>query len=187
MNVPALAPDEARDRLHELVVIDVRTPGEYASGHLPGAYNVPLDRLDEAVPVLRSAAARGDLLVVCASGNRSADACRTLSEAGVGAATLSGGTGAWHERGHDLHRPSGTRPGWAMDRQVRLTAGGLVLLGLLAGRRVPAARWLSAGVASGLVFSALTDTCGMAVLLGKLPHNQPRERDLEHTLAALAE
>ncbi|GAB3648080.1 rhodanese-like domain-containing protein [Streptomyces sparsus] len=187
MSFPALAPDEARARLHELVVIDVRTPAEYASGHLPDAYNIPLDRLDEAVPVLRAAAGRGDLLVVCASGNRSADACRVLSAAGIEAATLSGGTGAWHERGHDLHRPAGARTGWAMERQVRFTAGGLVLLGLVAGRRLPAARWLSAGVASGLVFSALTDTCGMAVLLGKLPHNRPSERHLRGTLAALAD
>jgi hypothetical protein len=73
-----------------------------------------------------------------------------------------------------------------MERQVRLTAGSLVLAGLLAGRLRPRARWISAGVAGGLVFSALTDTCGMARVLAKLPHNRPKASDLDATLAALS-
>ncbi|MFH8370998.1 rhodanese-like domain-containing protein [Streptomyces sp. NPDC018031] len=182
---PALSPEQARTRLTELTVIDVRTPGEYATGHLPGAHNVPLDHLDTALPALRAAADRGDLLFVCASGARSDQACRRLAAQGVSAATLAGGTGAWIRLGHDVHRPAGARATWAMERQVRLAAGSLVLTGLLAGRRLPAARWLSAGVAGGLVFSALTDTCGMARVLGKLPHNRPHPTDLAATLAAL--
>ncbi|MER7162593.1 YgaP family membrane protein, partial [Streptomyces lydicus] len=99
---------------------------------------------------------------------------------------LTGGTTAWTQLGHDVHRPAGTRAAWAMERQVRLAAGSLVLAGLLIGRRRPAARWLSAGVAGGLVFSALTDTCGMAKVLAKLPHNRPSATDLDATLATLA-
>ena len=73
-----------------------------------------------------------------------------------------------------------------MERQVRFTAGALVLLGLVLGLLMhPALLLLSAGVAGGLVFSALTDTCGMAVVLGKLPHNRLRTADLDDTLAAL--
>ncbi|WP_030861785.1 rhodanese-like domain-containing protein [Streptomyces sp. NRRL S-37] len=183
----ALTAGQVDARLHELIVIDVRTTGEYASGHLPGAHNIPLDRLDTALPALRTAAGRGDLLVVCASGARSATACRRLADQGVTAATLTGGTTAWTQLGHDLHRPAGTRSPWAMDRQVRLVAGSLVLAGLIAGRRWSAARRLSAGVAGGLVFSALTDTCGMARILAKLPHNQPGAADLDATLAALTD
>ncbi|MFD7455798.1 MULTISPECIES: rhodanese-like domain-containing protein [unclassified Streptomyces] len=181
----ALDVDEALARLAELTVIDVRTPGEYASGHLPGALNLPLDQLDRAVPVLREA--RGALLVVCASGNRSRTACATLAEHGVDAATLTGGTHGWAERGHPLERADGpARSTWSMERQVRCAAGALVLTGLTLGRRHPALRLLSAGVAGGLVFSALTDTCGMAALLARLPHNRPRPADLDATLAALA-
>ncbi|MEU2287478.1 rhodanese-like domain-containing protein [Streptomyces sp. NPDC013178] len=182
----ALTPAQAHARLHELTVIDVRTPGEYASGHLPDAHNIPLDHLDAALPALKTAADRGDLLVVCASGARSAEACRRLTEAGITAATLTGGTDSWTQLGHDIHRPAGTRTPWPMERQVRLTAGSLVLTGLIAGRLRPGARWLSAGVAGGLVFSALTDTCGMARLLAKLPHNRPRARDLDATITALS-
>ncbi len=73
-----------------------------------------------------------------------------------------------------------------MERQVRLVAGVIVLLGLLLGLAVhPAFQLLSAGIAGGLVFSALTNTCGMAALLAKLPHNRPLAEDLDNTLAAL--
>jgi rhodanese-related sulfurtransferase len=182
----SLDADRAHGRLGELTVIDVRTPGEYASGHLPGALNIPLDRLHSALPVLGGAGA--ELLLVCRSGARSANACALLAEHGVPAATLTGGTVAWAERGHELRRPAGgTRAGWSMERQVRLTAGALVLAGLGLGLLHPAWQLLSAGVAGGLVFSALTDTCGMAALLSKLPHNRPRPADLDATLAALAE
>ncbi|MFD7690689.1 DUF2892 domain-containing protein [Streptomyces sp. NPDC059781] len=74
---------------------------------------------------------------------------------------------------------------WRSNRQVRLVAGSLVLTGLIAGQRWSAARLLSAGVAGGLVISALTDTCGMARILAKLPHNRPGAADLDATLAAL--
>ncbi|MBL3668938.1 rhodanese-like domain-containing protein [Streptomyces sp. M2CJ-2] len=183
----ALGTDEARSRLHELTVIDVRTPGEYAGGHLPGALNIPLDQIQRALPDIRHASERGDVLVVCASGARSETACRILAENGVATATLSGGTGAWAADGHDLHRPKGTsRAAWGMERQVRFTAGTVVLLGLLLGLLVhPAFQLLSAGIAAGLVFSAVTNTCGVAVMLAKLPHNRPRAADLDNTLAAL--
>ncbi|MDX3525563.1 rhodanese-like domain-containing protein [Streptomyces sp. ID05-39B] len=183
-----LGTEQARTRLYDLTVIDVRTPAEYASGHLPGALNVPLDHVRRALPEIRHAAGRGDVLVVCASGSRSENACKLLAEQGVTTATLLGGTGAWAAEGHDLHTPAAcdTRAGWSMERQVRFTAGSLVLLGLLLGLLVhPALLLLSAGVAGGLVFSALTNTCGMAVMLGKLPHNRPRAADLDATLAAL--
>ncbi|WP_460105408.1 rhodanese-like domain-containing protein [Streptomyces sp. YKOK-J1] len=182
-----LDPQQARSRLHELTVIDVRTPGEYAGGHIPGALNIPLDQLGRAVPDIRAAAERGEVLVVCASGARSENACRTLAESGVHTATLAGGTGAWAAQGNDLDRPEGgTRATWGMERQVRLTAGSVVLLGLALGEFVhPAFRLLSAGIAGGLVFSAVTDTCGMAAMLAKLPHNRPRRADLEATLTRL--
>ena len=177
-------PARAARRLPQYTVVDVRTPGEYASRHLPGALNIPLDGLHRALSVLRDA--RAELLVVCASGNRSANACALLAEHGVRAATLTGGTSAWAERGHELHRPvTPTRAGWSMERQVRFTAGTVVLMGLGLGLLHPAWQLLSAGVAGGLVLSALTNTCGMAALLARLPHNRPRPADLDAALAAL--
>ncbi|MEU9247733.1 DUF2892 domain-containing protein, partial [Streptomyces sp. NPDC048385] len=95
---------------------------------------------------------------------------------------------AWAAQGHELDRPLAcdVKSAWSMDRQVRLTAGSLVLLGVALGEFAhPAFRLLSAGIAGGLVFSAVTNTCGMAAMLGKLPYNRPRKADLDATLARL--
>ncbi|OAH15000.1 rhodanese-like domain-containing protein [Streptomyces jeddahensis] len=187
MNAPlAIDVTQAHARLHELTVIDVRTAGEFASGHLPGALNIPLDQLSRALPAIKEAAEGGEILVVCASGARSENACTTLAGHGVTAATLTGGTIAWAEGGHELHRPEDKpRAVWGMERQVRFTAGTIVLIGLLLGLLHPAWQLLSAGIACGLIFSALTNTCGMAAVLAKLPHNRPRPGDLDDALAAL--
>ncbi|NEB79893.1 rhodanese-like domain-containing protein, partial [Streptomyces sp. SID14478] len=90
-----LAPAE----LHALpaddtLVVDVRAPGEYASGHVPGAVNVPAEHLDTLVPDLRKAAEQRCIVVVCAAGQRSAAACAKLADAGVEAVGLAGGTRA---------------------------------------------------------------------------------------------
>ncbi|CAG6393603.1 rhodanese-like domain-containing protein [Streptomyces cocklensis] len=174
MSTPtALIPAQAAARLDDYTVIDVRTPGEYASGHLPGAHNIPLDHLHTALPM------------VCASGNRSTTACTELAAADIPATTLTGGTTAWAGEGHTLHRPDNATAVWPMERQVRLAAGTLVVLGLAAGTRWRSARWLAAAIGGGLIFSAATNTCGIAAALAKLPHNQPRTTDLHTTLRAL--
>ena len=76
---------------------------------------------------------------------------------------------------------------WRSIGQVRFAAGSLVVAGLLAGRHLPAARWLSAGIGAGLVYSAVTNTCGMAAALARLPHNRAPHQaaGLDATLDAL--
>ncbi|WP_406726476.1 rhodanese-like domain-containing protein [Streptomyces sp. GD-15H] len=186
MSTPAaIDPAQVAERLSDYTVIDVRTPGEYAAGHLPGAHNIPLDHLHTALPALKTVAARGGLLMVCASGSRSATACAQLADADIPAATLTGGTTAWTTQGHRVDREETVKSAWPMERQVRLAAGSLVVTGLALGTRYRSARWLSAAIGGGLVFSAVTNTCGMAALLAKLPHNQPRTTDLDATLQAL--
>jgi rhodanese-related sulfurtransferase len=155
MTTPLTA-DELRPRLELITVIDVRTPNEYAAGHIPGAHNVPLDQIERALPVLARLADRGEIAVVCAYGNRSANACRQLAAAGISAANLVGGTSAWAGDGHPLRRLPGARTRWAMDRQVRLAAGTLVLAGVVLDLLLPGARWFSAAVGAGLALSALS-------------------------------
>ncbi|MER5184913.1 rhodanese-like domain-containing protein [Streptomyces sp. NPDC002896] len=183
-----LTPGQATSRFGEFTVVDVRSPGEYAAGHLPGAHNVPLDRIEEAADALKTAAGRTPLLVVCASGARSAKACGQLADLGIEAATLDGGTSAWAAAGHAVERPAGARTTWPMDRQVRLAAGSLVVVGFLAGLAWQPAHWLSGAVGAGLVFSGVTNTCGMAALLAKLPHNRPPKDavSFQETLGRLA-
>jgi len=175
-------------RLAEFTVVDVRTPGEFAGGHVPGAHNIPLDRLDEAASALRTAATRGPLLIVCASGARSAKGCDRLGTLGIEALSLDGGTAGWTAAGHPVERPAGARTPWPMDRQVRLTAGALVVAGFVAGLARPPAHRLSGLVGAGLVFSAVTNTCAMATLLARLPHNRPGADAVpfEETLLRLA-
>ncbi|MEV7595925.1 rhodanese-like domain-containing protein [Kitasatospora sp. NPDC089797] len=180
--------EQLKLRLGRLTVIDVRSPGEYAGGHIPGALNIPLDQLDRALPALRAAAGSGELAVVCAAGPRAEHACRQLAGAGVTALVVTGGTRAWTAAGHPVDRVAGARPVWAMDRQVRLTAGSIVLLGLLVDIALPGVRWVSAAIGAGLVFSALTDSCAMGALLGRLPYNRarPGAPTLDDTLATLS-
>ncbi|MFI6006731.1 rhodanese-like domain-containing protein [Streptomyces sp. NPDC051366] len=177
----ALSVSEAFSRRHELTVVDVRTPAEFASGHLPDAVNIPLDRIGRALPELRKAAEHKPLLVVCASGARAQSAVATLASHDIDASSLNGGTTAWAAEGHGLDHPAGRpRSVWAMERQVRFTAGSVVLLGMALGFLIdPAFQLLSAGIAGGLVFSALSNTCGMAVVLGGLPFNQRGKAPLD--------
>lgn len=82
-------------------VIDVREPHEYAGGHVPGARLVPLGtiplRLDE-LP------AGEPVYLVCAVGARSAQAAQYLSQRGVDARTVDGGTGEWVAAGFPVER-----------------------------------------------------------------------------------
>jgi rhodanese-related sulfurtransferase len=81
------------------VVIDVREPAEYVSGHVPGADLVPLSRLGSSVADLP----RGvPVYVVCASGNRSLAAADFLARSGIDAWSVAGGTGAWQRSGHPV-------------------------------------------------------------------------------------
>ncbi|MER0241093.1 rhodanese-like domain-containing protein [Streptomyces sp. HSW2009] len=172
MTVTALTPHQAAARFGECTVIDVRTPGEYAAGHLPGAHNIPLDRLGDAAAARTEAPRRTPLLLVCASGARSAKGCDQLANHGIEASTLEGGTHAWASIGYEIERPESARATWPMDRQVRLVAGTLVLIGFVAGLAWSPAHWLSGAIGAGLLFSGVTNTCGMATLLAKLPHNR---------------
>ena len=72
-----------------------------------------------------------------------------------------------------------------MERQVRLAAGTLVLTGILASSRWPAARFLSGAVGAGLTFAALSNTCAMGRVLLKLPYNRAGSIDGASAVAAL--
>ena len=85
-------------RAHELVgagaaLVDVRTEAEFASGHLPGAINVPLDRLQKEAATL--ADLHKPIVVYCASGMRSASAKRVLRGAGAAEVYDLGAMGRW--------------------------------------------------------------------------------------------
>jgi rhodanese-related sulfurtransferase len=161
-------------------VLDVRTPGEFESAHIAGAYNIPLGDLPAALDELREVAGR--LVVVCQSGARAGRACDVLAHAGVdGVDVLDGGMAAWQRAGLPVRR---TRARWELERQVRLVAGGLVAASIVASIGRPAARFVAGAVGAGLVTAAITNTCAMGRLLSALPYNRPRRPTLPATETA---
>ncbi|MEM7146007.1 MAG: rhodanese-like domain-containing protein [Verrucomicrobiota bacterium] len=151
------------------VLIDVRTPAEYAEVHVAGSELMPLDGLDaEAVRALGG----DEVYVICGTGKRAGMAMEKLAEAGVGHCVLvEGGLAAWEAAGLPVER--GTRKVMSLERQVRVAAGLLVVSGVLLGWLVSLGWLLLAGfVGAGLVFAGLTDTCGMGLMLAKMPWNR---------------
>lgn len=156
------------ERRRDLVLLDVRSPGEFAGVHISQSHNVPLDVLHDHVgDVLRRV--DGPVAVICAQGVRSEEAGRALSAAGASdVRVLAGGIHAWQAGGGGVVTGKGR---WAMDRQVRLLAGSLSLIGVVASSVRPKAKWLAAAIGAGLTYSALANSCAMAKVLGYLPYN----------------
>lgn len=84
-SVPSIAPDELAERLErkdaDLVVLDVRTPAEFAAGHVPGALNIPHDQLPNRIAELTHAKDK-DIVVYCRSGKRAVVAQDSLAAHG---------------------------------------------------------------------------------------------------------
>ncbi len=77
-------------------MVDVREPGEYVAGHVPGSALMPMGQLASRLGELDRA---GPVYVVCASGNRSAAMTDLLRAAGYDAYSVAGGTSAWVRSG----------------------------------------------------------------------------------------
>lgn len=156
-------------------LIDVRTPVEFQEVHVAVAQNVPLDRLDPAtVQQSRNGSKDEPLYLICRSGSRGRQACEKFLAAGfTNILNVEGGTLACVEQGLPVVRG---KKAISLERQVRIAAGLLVLIGAVLGWLVdPAFIALSAFVGAGLVFAGVTDTCGMGLMLAKMPWNQVKE------------
>lgn len=161
---------------NEALLVDVREPGEFAREHIAGAQSLPLSAFDVSrLPRDRK------IVLCCQSGARSTRAVAQLQAAGFNdVAHLDGGLSAWKSAklttSIDITQPI------SIMRQVQIVAGSLALAGaLLAWLVSPWFIALSGFVGAGLMFAGITDTCMMALLLAKLPYNQPRTqaRDLK--------
>ena len=83
------------DRREPLQLIDVRTPGEFAAGHIHGSINVPINQLRSALPRLKIDPNR-PVIAVCQTAHRSPPAVRLLRQAGFTARQLRGGMISWN-------------------------------------------------------------------------------------------
>ena len=173
MELATISPHELarrRQQHPDLELIDVRTPVEFRELRLEFARNVPLDRLDPA-HIMQSRNTNAPLYVICQKGGRGKTACQRFIDLGyANVINVEGGTHACDQAGLPVIRGRKTI---ALERQVRIAAGLLVLIGIALGFFVhPALFGLSAFVGARLVFAGLTDTCGMGMVLARMPWNQ---------------
>ena len=175
MPVAQITPQELKDALAlepHPPLIDVRTPVQFREVHVVGAQNVPFEELspDELISG-QGIEIDSKVVLICKAGVRSRQACEKLSEAGFAdVVSVQGGTDACLSAGlpvqHGQHLMS-------LERQVRFVAGGIVLVAsILAIASSPYFAGVSAFVGAGLVFAAVTNTCGMGLLLARMPWNR---------------
>lgn len=167
----------------DTLVVDVRTPAEFGTAHIPAAVNLPLDQVDTHLRRI-VADADGRMILVCQGGSRAKRCQRMLAAAGLADTTvLDGGMNAWAAAGAPIARGV---PQWPLERQVRLVAGGIVLLSVVASLWWLPARFLAGLIGGGLALAAVTDTCVLGMLLARLPHNRRGGIDIESSLARLS-
>jgi rhodanese-related sulfurtransferase len=179
---------ELRDRIASETppwILDVRTPAEFETAHIGGSYNVPLDVLnDHGSEVAKRLDQSHDVVLVCRSGQRAAQAAELLRSTGVsGGSVLENGIADWEGQGFEVNR--GVQR-WDLERQVRLVAGSIVLSSVLGSVAIPRLKWLAAAIGAGLSYAAISNTCAMGTALSKLPYNRGADTDAETVLSRLA-
>jgi rhodanese-related sulfurtransferase len=154
-------------------LIDVRMPTEYREVHAAGAKNFPLDALDpKAIAGARNGRSGEPLYLICKSGNRSSKAVQKFLDAGVdNVVNVDGGTTAWVEAGLSVVRG---KKAISLERQVRIAAGSIGLIGSVAAMLTGNVYFagIPAFIGAGLTFAGITDTCGMGMMLSKMPWNK---------------
>lgn len=154
-----------------LEVIDVRTPVEFQSVHLTIARNFPLDRLDPAtIQADRNGTAHEPLYVVCRSGARGKQACERFMAAGYeNVINVEGGTSACESAGIQVVKGKKSMP---INCQVQVIVGTIVIVGAALCYLNPMWALLPGAMGAGLLFSGLTDSCVMGMMLSRMPWNQ---------------
>ena len=173
MSVSVISPKQLQDRVQageQVDLIDVRTPVEFREVHVAFAHNVPLDQLDCSQVTLERANAGTPLYVICRSGSRGKQACEKITAAGcTNVVNVEGGTMAWDQAGLPVVRG---KKAISLERQVRIAAGFLALTGSALSFVHPYWAILSGFIGAGLMFAGITDTCGMGMILARMPWNQ---------------
>ncbi|MCL2348722.1 MAG: DUF2892 domain-containing protein [Planctomycetaceae bacterium] len=171
MSVKSISPQALCEKINagtDIVLIDVRTPIEFREVHATVAHNIPLNTLKPET--LAAKYGKETIYMICRGGVRGSQACEQMLIAGFeNVVNVEGGTAAWEAAGLPVVRGHGVI---SLERQVRIAAGLFVLLGTLLGFFIHP-YWLivPAFVGAGLVFAGITNTCGMGMLLAKMPWN----------------
>ena len=165
---PTITTGDLRTRSADSQLIDVRSPSEFASGHIPGAINIPMDQIESRLDDLSHTK---PIILICQMGTRARMTAALLDPCNLQLSVLEGGSSAWINAG--LPTVQSVRTRWSLERQVRLGAGLIVLTasGLALGSN-PHWLFLAAFVGAGLTFAGITDICPMAEILQRMPWNR---------------
>lgn len=175
---PQVSPMTLSHRLEHddhVTLLDVRSPAEYRSGHIPGARLAPLDKLSgqDLTQLVGNAGSRPDhpLYLTCQAGKRAEQAAHVLRDTGLKhLVLLEGGTAAWQQQGLPTNRCDGAL---SIDRQVQIAIGSLLLLKVFFGFTVHELFFVAGAlIGAGLITAGFTRWCGLARLIARMPWNR---------------
>ncbi|GAB4214400.1 MAG: rhodanese-like domain-containing protein [Synechococcales cyanobacterium] len=155
---------------NRVTLIDVREPAEYAEERIPGAMNQPLSTFDPGQ--IPASTPDHPVVLHCKMGSRSLRASTQLLASGwPHVLNLQGGIEAWKNAKLPVTRTPNAPI--SLMRQVQITAGSLVVTGTILGVLIhPGWLFLSGFVGAGLMFAGISNTCGLALLLARMPWNR---------------
>ena len=151
-------------------MLDVRSGNEYRQQNIPGSLHIPLHDLQKEADRIAQLAPGQTLYLLCQSGARAQAAADQLCKRYPNPLVIiEGGLNALQQHTAEQQPSSGI----SLERQVRIAAGSLILLGVLLGTLLhPVGYALAACVGAGLVLAGATNWCGMALLLARMPWNR---------------
>lgn len=167
----SVATNKSHRQINNPLYVDVRTPREFETLHIPDAWNIPLPDLPKFVDQLNSFSEDRSITLVCRTQTRVKIAYEYLTNHGLtNCEILEGGITAWVEQGKPVIKG---QQGISLEGQVRAIAGGLTLIGVALGFMVHSGFFLlPAIIGAGLIHAGLTDSCLMGMLLSKLSMNR---------------
>jgi rhodanese-related sulfurtransferase len=156
----------------EIEILDVRTPGEHASAHVPGARLLPLADLDAVAFLNQRGAKDGPIYVLCQTTRRARKAINKFQRVGFDDCVLvAGGTQAWMDAGLPVQRRESRM--LPLMRQVQISVGLLSAVGAVLALTVnPLFAIIPLFIGCGLLFAGITGVCGLALLLARMPWNR---------------
>lgn len=151
----------------DAVLVDVRSPLEFETEHIPGSINVPLEALDSRLDEIPRS---GQIVVICRSGKRAERGAFDLMGRGFQPKVLQGGIVAWRKAGLPMNEG---KKRLSIERQIQLVIGIGVLTGVLLGATInPWFLVLPGFFGTGLIFAGLSGTCALGIVLAKAPWNR---------------
>ncbi len=154
--------------------VDLRTPAERGEEHIVGTRHLPLGAFSGAkLEALFTHSDDSPIYLLCQSGRR-AEMALQQAQGDTRLHIIEGGLNALKQCGCPTRLGEGNAI--SLERQVRITAGLLVLTGVVLGALLnPMFYALSGFVGAGLTFAGITDTCAMGMLLARMPWNTRTE------------